>query len=197
MFSSPHKSPFVQFAQWFKAAKASGKIFDCTAMHLATIGVNGFPDARVVLLKEFDSKSFVFYTNLGSVKGKELAKTPKAALTFFWDRLERQVRIQGKVVRVSGAESDAYWKTRPRLSQVGALASQQSRPLKSRDFLIKEVQRISRKFSSSPIPRPPWWAGLRVIPVHFEFWQGQPNRLHDRFIYARRGASWRIQRLYP
>jgi pyridoxamine 5'-phosphate oxidase len=161
------------------------------------LDTDGYPDGRMVLLKEFDERGFVFYTNLRSIKGKALAKTPKAALTFYWEPLKKQVRIQGRTEIVSDAEADAYWKTRPRLSQIGAWASRQSEPLSSRAFLIKEVARLTLQFGLKPVPRPPYWTGIRVIPQRIEFWEAFANRLHDRLLYTRQGRSWRVQRLYP
>jgi pyridoxamine 5'-phosphate oxidase len=197
-FNRPLPDPFQQFARWFSEALQRKDIYEPTAMCVSTVDPSGWPEARMVLLKVFDEKGFVFYTNLKSPKGKSLAKSPKAALTFFWDCLERQVRIQGKSEIVSDAEADAYWKTRPRLSQLGAWASNQSAPLPNRLALVKAVARLGLKYGVSPVPRPPHWTGVRVIPQRFEFWQGQPSRLHDRFLFERRaGGAWAIRRLYP
>ena len=166
-------------------------------MSLATLNPNGYPDARMVLLKDFDERGFTFYTNLNSVKGRSLKKAARAALVFYWEPLARQVRIQGKTEIVSGKEADAYWKSRPRLSQLGAWASQQSDVLPHRDVLLKEVARLARHYGAGPIPRPPYWTGVRVIPHHIEFWQGRANRLHDRLLYTKAKNRWRIDRLYP
>jgi pyridoxamine 5'-phosphate oxidase len=191
------KDPFIQFDQWFKVAKRCSAIEDATAMCLSTINVDDFPDGRMVLLKDFDTRGFVFYTNLHSVKGRALTKTPKAALTFYWEPLRRQVRIQGKTEIVSDKEADAYWCTRPRLSQLGAWASKQSERLASRMILVKDVAKFALKFGAGPIPRPPYWTGIRVVPRRIEFWQGGSNRLHDRFLYIRTKNRWALQRLYP
>lgn len=166
-------------------------------MCVSTIDPQGYPDGRMVLLKEFDERGFVFYTNLNSIKGKSLKKLLRAALAFYWEPLKKQVRIQGKAEIVSDKEADAYWKTRPRLSQLGAWASKQSEPLSSRARLVAEVARLAAKYKFSPIPRPPFWTGVRVVPRKIEFWQGRANRLHDRFLYTKRGDRWRMHRLYP
>lgn len=190
--------PVVQFERWFKDAKGDREILDATAMCLSTVDPEGYPDARWVLLKEFDERGFVFYTNTRSMKGRSLEKTPRAALTFYWDRQERQVRIQGDVSPVSDAEAESYFATRPRLSQLGAWASQQSEPLDSNADLIKEAAAIAAQYGTGPVPRPPHWSGYRVAPRKIEFWQGRPNRLHDRFQYARQpDGAWTITRLYP
>ena len=199
-FTSPHKDPFIQFAKWFEVAKADRTISDATAMVVSTLGENGFPDSRWVLLKSFDERGFVFYTNLQSVKGRELAKSAKAALAILWDSgkgRQRQVRIQGKTEIVSDGEADAYWVTRPRLAQLGAWTSMQSEPLGSRFQFMKELARVAARYKLGPVPRPPHWTGVRVVPHAIEFWQGRPNRLHDRFLYIQKGADWTIQRLYP
>ena len=191
------KNPFTHFGQWMKAARACKAIPDATAMNVATLGTDGYPDSRMVLLKDFDSQGFVFYTNLNSVKGRALKKTPKAALTFHWASLERQVRIQGDTELVSDVEADAYWVTRPRLSQLGAWASKQSDVLPTRAILIKDVAKLALRYGTGPVPRPPYWTGIRVIPRRIEFWQGRANRLHDRFLYTRTGSQWKVVRLYP
>ena len=152
----------------------------------------------MVLLKEFDERGFTFYTNLYSIKGRSLSAHPQAALTFYWQPLERQVRIQGNAELVSEAEADAYYHSRARLSQLGAWASQQSQPLKSRFALLRDVVRMALKYPTGTIPRPPNWLGFRVKPLKIEFWQAGTNRLHDRFSYQKQsGGSWAITRLYP
>jgi pyridoxamine 5'-phosphate oxidase len=191
------KNPFVQFGQWFKAAQQNKAIEDPTAMCLSTVDLKGFPDGRMVLLKEFDEKGFVFYTNLHSVKGQSLKKTPRAALTFYWAPLKRQVRIQGKAVLVSDAEADAYWKTRARLSQLGAWASKQSEALSSRAILVKDVARLALRYGVGAIPRPAHWTGVRVVPHKIEFWEAGVNRLHDRLLFTKKSDRWKIVRLYP
>ena len=189
--------PLAQFARWFENAKECAAIEDATAMCVATLDVDGYPDGRMVLLKDFDERGFTFYTNLRSVKGRALQKTPKASITFHWPPLKRQVRIQGKIEYVSDAEADAYWVTRPRLSQLGAWASKQSEVLSNRAVLLKDVAKLALKYGTGPIPRPAYWTGVRVIPRKIEFWEGQLNRLHDRFRYTKKGAGWKVDRLYP
>jgi len=166
-------------------------------MCVSTVDPKGRPDARMVLLKTYDERGFVFYTNLHSPKGKQLHHQPYAALTFYWEPLKKQVRIQGKTESVSDAEADAYWKTRARLSQLGAWASKQSEPLSSRTILVKDVAKLAIQYGVRPVPRPAWWTGVRVIPQSIEFWRGRLNRLHDRFLYTRKGDEWQVQRLYP
>lgn len=191
------KDPFVHFGRWFKSAQRCKAIEDATAMCVSTVDGQGRPDARMVLLKGYDARGFVFYTNLHSPKGKQLHGQPYAALTFHWAPLQKQVRIQGKTEIVEEAEADAYWRTRPRLSQLGAWASRQSEELSTRVILIKDVAKLALKYGTGPVPRPPHWTGVRVIPQRIEFWQGQPNRLHDRFLYTLKGDGWQVQRLYP
>lgn len=191
-------SPLTLFAEWMAEAKTK-EINDPNAMCLATQGVDGIPDARMVLLKDYDESGFCFYTNRESAKGEELAQTPAACLLFHWKSLRRQVRIRGNVQLVSDAESDAYFATRPHGSQVGAWASQQSRSLSSRAALLADVARIEARFIGQSIPRPPNWGGYRLIPLHIEFWQDQMFRLHDRIVYARPTTqeAWTTERLYP
>ncbi len=192
------KNPIRQFQNWFREAQRSKAIEDATAACLSTIGPGGFPDGRMVLVKDADERGFVFYTNLHSVKGESLKKQPRAALTFHWAPLKKQVRIQGKTTWVSNAEADAYWRTRPRLTQIGAWASKQSKPLASRTRLLKEVARWALKFGLSPVPRPPFWTGVRIIPHKIEFWHKQANRLHDRLLYSKnKRGTWDVLRLYP
>ena len=191
------KNPILQFKQWYESAQQNKAIEDATAMCVSTLGTDGFPDGRMVLLKEFDERGFVFYTNLNSAKGRALKKTPKAAITFHWPPLMQQIRIQGKIEYVTDTEADDYWRTRPRLSQLGAWASKQSERLSTRLILMKDVAKLAMKYGTAPVPRPPYWTGVRVIPQKMEFWQGQPNRLHDRFLYTKKGDTWQVVRLYP
>jgi pyridoxamine 5'-phosphate oxidase len=168
-------------------------------MTLATVDRDGTPNARMVLLKGFDERGFVFYTNLDSVKGRELSIAPKAALTFYWKTLQRQVRLRGSVERVTAAEADDYFASRSRMAQIGAWASKQSAPLESRMAFEKAVAFYTAKFGIAAVPRPPHWSGFRVVPQEIEFWQERPFRLHDRIAFTRPSptASWRKERLYP
>ena len=190
--------PFRLFAAWFAEAKKS-EPNNPDAMTLATVDADGLPNARMVLLKGFDECGFVFYTNLGSVKGRELAEAPRAALTLYWKTLQRQVRVRGEVEPVSAAEADAYFATRSRLSQIGAWASKQSSALESRLAFEKAVAVQTAKFGVGAVPRPPHWSGYRVVPGEIEFWQERPFRLHDRIRFQREqaGARWSKTRLYP
>jgi pyridoxamine 5'-phosphate oxidase len=173
-------------------------ILEPTAMTLATADTQGRPSSRTVLLKDFDSRGFVFYTNLDSRKGKQLAANPWASLTFFWARMERQVQIEGPVEAVAEREADAYWATRPRESQIGAWASRQSETLASRDLLLAEERRITERYAGREIPRPPRWSGLRVIPHRIELWKGMPHRLHERVLFTRgRSGVWEKTLLNP
>ncbi len=151
----------------------------------------------MMLLKGFDADGFVFFTNLNSAKARSLKRTPQAALNFYWEKLRRQVRVQGTVQAVSDTEADAYFKTRPRGSQIAAWASEQSRPLTSREFLEKRVKELEKKFEGKEVPRPTFWSGFRLVPARMEFWIERPSRLHDRFLYTRQGDDWTITRLSP
>lgn len=168
-----------------------------TAMTLATVGADGQPSARIVLLKEVDERGFVFYTNLESRKGGELLAHPQVALCFHWQQLERQVRIEGIAEPVSPAEADAYFASRARGSQLGAWASQQSRPLASDAELEERVRETEIRFAGRDVPRPPHWSGFRVVPRRIEFWRNRAFRLHERLLYEREDGGWRIRRLYP
>jgi pyridoxamine 5'-phosphate oxidase len=167
-----------------------------TAMTLATADGKGRPSARIVLLKGMDPRGFVFYTNYGSRKGRELAANPQAALTFMWKELERQVRIEGKVEKVTAEESQAYYATRPLGSRIGAWASPQSEVIENRAWLEKRWEALSKEYGESP-SLPPHWGGYRVMPEYLEFWQGRRSRLHDRIVYAREGSGWKLSRLAP
>jgi pyridoxamine 5'-phosphate oxidase len=190
--------PFALFARWFEAAKAQ-EINDPNAMALATADADGLPDCRMVLLKGFDERGFVFYTNTRSAKGRELAQHPKAGLLFHWKSLRRQVRVRGPVEAVSLEESDAYFASRPRGSQVGAWASDQSQTLENRGVLEAKVAAYDAQFGDAPPPRPPHWSGYRVIPSQMEFWRDRRSRLHERYVFERtaRDAPWSHRMLYP
>lgn len=192
------RDPLRLFDEWLNKARLH-EVNDPDAMSLATADANGFPDVRMVLLKAFDERGFVFYTNLESAKGLELAENPKAALCFHWKSLRRQVRVRGLVRPVTQAEADAYFATRARDSQIGAWASRQSRPLGGRFELEREVARYVAKFGLSKVPRPPHWSGFRVAPVRIEFWHDRPFRLHDRLVFERDAPdeAWRTSRLFP
>ena len=193
-----NSEPFVLFAQWLAEAERS-EPNDPNAMALATAGADGFPDVRMVLLKGFDPAGFVFYTNVDSAKGQELKERPQAALAFHWKSLRRQVRIRGPVAQVSSAEADSYFATRPRLAQIGAWASKQSRPLESRLAFEKAVASVTARYPIGAIPRPPYWSGFRVTPLSLEFWHDRPFRLHDRIVFSRADVNeaWTRTRLYP
>jgi pyridoxamine 5'-phosphate oxidase len=189
--------PFAQFARWFDEAKAAVKVLP-ESMMLATATRDGEVSVRAVLLKEFDERGFVFYTNYNSRKSAQMHDNPRAALAFWWPELERQIRIEGAVVRTTEEESDAYFATRPRGSQLGAWASEQSKVIAGRGDLDARFEELSKCYREGAIPRPPHWGGYRVIPILFEFWQGRPDRLHDRFCYRLREAKdWIIERLSP
>lgn len=195
--------PFALFETWLDEATAS-EVNDPNGMALATVDAAGMPDVRMVLLKGLDGaelpeRGFVFYTNLESAKGEELAQSPRAALLFHWKSLRRQVRVRGPVTPVTAQEADAYFASRPRLSRIGAWASDQSRALESRFALEKKVARYTAQFGIGDIPRPPHWSGFRLTPVQIELWHDRPFRLHDRVVFRRADASqpWTKTRLYP
>ena len=188
--------PFALFGQWLEEAKAK-EPNDANAMSLATVDADGLPDVRMVLLKGFDDQGFVFYTNTQSAKGTELEANPKAALLFHWKSLRRQVRIRGEVSRVTDAEADAYFASRARQSQIGAWASDQSRPLPDRFALEKRVAEFGLKFGLGKIDRPPHWSGYRVVPSAMEFWRDRAFRLHDRVRFVRAGDGWTASKLFP
>jgi pyridoxamine 5'-phosphate oxidase len=192
-------NPFDRFADAFARSQAQARpsIDDPTAMSLATADAAGRPSVRIVLLHGFDARGFTFYTNYDGRKGEELDVNPHAALCFYWPWLDEQIRAEGTVSRISAAESDAYFASRPRGKQVGAWASRQSRPLASRAALIAQVEEVERRFADAPVPRPPHWGGYRLAPERVEFWKAGEFRLHDRFLYVRDGDGWRAQRLYP
>lgn len=190
-------NPFQQFADWWQQAIDS-QIDEVNAMTLATATLEAVPDARIVLLKGYDEQGFVFFTNYESAKGQELAENPRASLLFFWKELERQVKIIGLVEKVSAAESDDYFLSRPTGSQVGAWASPQSHVIENRAWLENRVKDMEQKFSKEALTRPSHWGGYRVKPVIIEFWQGRSSRLHDRIQYTLEDkGSWKIERLAP
>ncbi|MEM9753597.1 MAG: pyridoxamine 5'-phosphate oxidase [Planctomycetota bacterium] len=190
-------SPFDQFQMWFTQAKAAG-IKEPNAMTLATASAEGVPDARIVLLKGLNPKSgFAFYTNYESVKAKQLDANPRATLVFYWDLLDRQVRVQGQVQRLPDATNDGYFAQRPRGSQLGAWTSPQSTVIPNRDVLAQREAELTKQYAGQDVPRPPHWGGYAVLPQRIEFWQGQPSRLHDRLVYVREGDAWNIERLAP
>lgn len=189
--------PIKQFQIWFDEARLASPL-EPNAMALATVGPDGRPSLRMVLLKGVDERGFVFYTNYESRKGRELADTPWAALTFFWPEMERQVRIEGSIERVSAEESDAYFHSRPVGSQLSATASHQSEVITGREVLEQRVAELSAQYQEQELPRPEYWGGFRVLPDTIEFWQGRPNRLHDRLRYRLLAdGRWQIQRLSP
>ena len=189
--------PIDQFSLWMQQAVELG-IGDPTAMTIATVSAIGQPSQRIVLLKHFDASGFVFYTNYGSRKANELDTNPNISLHFPWHSIDRQVKVCGKAVKVSAAESLKYFASRPKESQIAAIASQQSRVLTSRSFLMNQFESVKQKFSNGEIPLPDFWGGYRVEPKEIEFWQGGANRLHDRFRYLQSsGSSWSIDRLAP
>lgn len=188
--------PFALFADWFAEAQAS-EPNDPNGMALATTGADGRPSVRMVLMKDHGPDGFTFYTNLGSAKGQDLAEHPQAAILFHWKSLRRQVRVEGAVERVDDATADAYFATRPRDSQIGAWASDQSRPLSSRAHFVARIAQETARLGLGAVPRPPHWSGFRLVPDHFEFWTDKPFRLHERRVFDRDGTGWREGLLYP
>jgi len=192
----PSVDPFEQFQNWFKSAQDCGIVLP-ESMTVSTVDENGYPSCRVVLLKELTKDGFVFFTNYDSRKGQELAHNPHIALTFHWNILQRQVRIQGVVEKISAADSNAYFQSRARGSRIGAWASPQSSVIDSRNVLEQQVKKFTDKFAHQEVPLPEFWGGYLVKPSSIEFWQGKADRLHDRFSYVKEGDNWRVDRLAP
>lgn len=190
------QDPLSLFAEWLAEA-VTKELNDANAMSLATVDADGTPDVRMVLLKDAGPDGFVFYSNLGSSKGRQIAANPKAALLFHWKSLRRQVRVRGTVSAVTEAEADAYWATRARPAQLGAWASEQSRPLPDRLAFEKRIAEFGLKFGLGKPPRPPHWSGFRIVPQSIEFWRDRAFRLHERLVFHRQGEGWTTQRLYP
>jgi pyridoxamine 5'-phosphate oxidase len=190
------EDPMALFAEWLADAVAK-EVNDANAMALSTVDADGAPDVRMVLLKDAGTDGFVFYTNLESAKGRQLAARPQAALLFHWKSLRRQVRVRGTVSRVTDAEADAYWATRARPAQLGAWASEQSRPLPDRLAFEKRIAEYGLKFGLGKPPRPPHWSGFRIIPSHIEFWRDRAFRLHERLVFDKAPGGWTTSRLYP
>lgn len=188
-------NPMEQFQDWFSEALNS-QMLEPTAMHLATVGEGGKPSGRIVLLKGIDS-GFLFFTNYESRKGKEMENNSFASLTFFWAELERQVRIEGKIEKISAEDSDNYFQSRPKGSQIGAIASAQSQVIESREILEQKMQALTKQYENELPPRPLHWGGYRLVPEVIEFWQGRQSRLHDRIRYSVEGSHWEIERLSP
>jgi pyridoxamine 5'-phosphate oxidase len=196
---APFAEPFTRFSEVFARAAALPAEWypDPNAMTVSTVDDEGRPSSRIVLLKAFDERGFVFYTNFHGRKGRELLAHPAAALCFHWPPLAVQVRIEGDAERVSDAEADAYFATRARLRQVGAWASSQSERIEHEGDFERRIAEVEQRFAGQPVPRPPHWSGYRVVPARIEFWHNRPNRLHERHVYVRDGAGWHVVMIYP
>ncbi len=196
--SNLKKDPLEIFREWFRQVEAAGGVEEANAMTISSIGLDGFPKSRVVLLKKYSEEGFVFYTNYYSEKGKAILQNPKVCLSFFWPNLERQVIIKGEAIKESEELSTRYFHSRPRGSQLGAWASFQSEVIGGRSILEVQLKDLEEKYKDeSIIPKPPHWGGFVVIPTSIEFWQGRPNRLHDRILFSKNDQSWKIDRLSP
>lgn len=189
--------PLILFRAWFDLADESSLVEEANAMSISTVGKDLMPKTRIVLLKSFDAEGFIFFTNYESDKGKHLKENPKCCLSFFWPALEKQVIIQGEVTKVAEEESDKYFHSRPRGSQLGAHASNQSSVIPSRHYLEDKLAELERKFENKDVPLPSYWGGYLVKPLSMEFWQGRKNRLHDRILYSKEGDNWKFERLAP
>lgn len=196
--SDLNADPFKVFKEWFEEVDASDTIAEANAMTLSTIGLDGYPRNRVVLLKEFDNEGFVFYTNYKSQKGKAIEANPHVCISFFWAEAERQVIIKGIAEKVPSSQSEKYFHSRPKGSQLGAVVSKQSMVIPNRDVLEIELAKLEKQYADQPVPKPESWGGYLIVPEEFEFWQGRPNRLHDRIRYTKESKNtWKIERLSP
>lgn len=191
------ENPMELFQKWFYEVEASDGVDETNAMTLSTMGLDGFPKSRVVLLKKYTHEGFIFYTNYKSEKGRAIAENPNVCISFFWPNLERQVIIKGRANKIAENLSDGYFQSRPVGSQLGAIVSDQSSVIPSRDVLEEELKRLEKEFEGKEIERPEWWGGYLVAPISMEFWQGRPNRLHDRIRFTLEGIDWKIERLAP
>lgn len=195
--SSVDDNPMMQFRKWFYEVEAMGGIEEVNAMTVSTIGLDGFPKSRIVLLKHYDENGFVFYTNYDSEKGKALLANPKVCISFFWPTAERQVIIKGIAEKTSAVQSDNYFDSRPEGSKLGAVVSPQSQVIPNYEYLEQKLNELERKHQNQPVSRPEHWGGFLVRPMVIEFWQGRPNRLHDRIRYTLEDMNWKIERLAP
>lgn len=195
--ASVDPNPFQQFRTWFYEVKEQGGLGEVNAMTLSTIGLDGFPKGRVVLLKKYDENGFYFYSNYNSEKGEAMKSNANVSVSFFWPNMERQVIVKGTITKTSKEDSDHYFSSRPKGSQLGALVSNQSSVVENRAFLEERLNELQEEYREKDVPRPEYWGGYLMQPVEIEFWQGRPNRLHDRIRYQRFGLDWKIERLAP